>query len=304
LTSQKQHFLKENTPMLKKIIQLSIVLLITASTLMAQRRLELGLSLGPTNYQGDLSSSNIQEMADNVGLSGALQGKYFFNDHWGVRSAFMYGRFNGDDSKSTNAERILRNLSFRNDIADLSVCGEVNLFPFNPKEKNNYTLFLFGGFSGYYSNPKAFYNNKWVALQPIGTEGQYLKKYPDITPYSRTGLSLVSGGGIKFAFNPQWHVIIEMSGYRAFSDYIDDVSGNTPSTYDFVEEGQVAAAELSYRRREIPGEPKISPTVYTRGNKSIVDWYVTGGITIAYNIYDPGSGNMFKKGYKGKCYQF
>ncbi len=290
--------------MIKKILLLTFVLLTIVSTLSAQRRLELGLSLGPTNYQGDLSSSNIQEMTNNVSLSGSLQGKYFFNDHWGIRSSFMYGRFKGDDATSTNKERNIRNLSFRNDIMDLSLCAEVNVFPFNAKEKNNYTLFFFGGFSGFYSNPKAFYNNKWIALQPIGTEGQYLNKYPNLTPYSRTGLSLVSGGGIKVALNQQWHIVVEMSGYRAFSDYIDDVSGGAPSTYDFVEEGQVLASELSFRRREIPGEPKISAGEYTRGNKSIVDWYVTGGITVAYTIYDPGSGNMFKKGYKGKCYQF
>ena len=290
--------------MLKKIILLSIFLFALHPMLTAQRRLELGIMLGPTNYQGDLSSSNIQEMAKNVGLSGGLQGKYFFNDFLGLRSAFMYGRFNGNDAYATNPERVKRNLSFRNDIADLSLCAEVNVLRYNPKEKYNYTLFLFGGVSGYYNNPKAFYNNKWVALQPIGTEGQYLKKYPDLKPYSRFGATLLAGGGVKMALGTQWNVTIEMSGFRAFSDHIDDVAGIAPSTYDFVEEGQVAASELSYRGRELPGQPRIVTVPYTRGNSSIVDWYVTGGITLTYNIYDPGSGNMFKKGHSNKCYEF
>ncbi len=290
--------------MFKNTITL-LLLFVCLQNISAQHRLELGVMLGPSNYQGDLSSNQLDEMAKNVSLAGSLQAKYFFNDYVGLRSELLFGRFKGNDATSTSPNRLIRNLSFRNDIQSLSIAGEVNVLRYNPKEDNNYTLFLFGGLGVYHHNPKALYNNSWVALQPIGTEGQTLKKYPNLKPYSLIGFTSVMGGGFKFALNPQLNLTIELSANRAFNDYIDDVSGAAPSTYDFVEENNLKGAELSYRTREIAGQPKISVGENIRGNQSIVDWFLNGGIVLSYNIYDPGSGKNFKKGvYKGKCYQF
>jgi hypothetical protein len=64
---------------------------------------------------------------------------------------------------------------------------------------------------------------EWVALRPLGTEGQFSEFY-DIKPYSNFQVSIPLGLGIRTRIDKRWDFEFEV-GYRyLFTDYLDDVS--------------------------------------------------------------------------------
>jgi hypothetical protein len=89
----------------------------------------------------------------------------------------------------------------------------------------------------FYHNPKAMAPEtdqlgnsipeagKWVALQALGTEGQYSDAY-DVKPYSKVQISVPIGLGFSYKIGNNLDFSFEI-GYRIlFTDYIDDVSEN------------------------------------------------------------------------------
>jgi hypothetical protein len=100
------------------------------------------------------------------------------------------------------------------------------------------------GISGFHHNPKAvapFINSHtgkgfsggghWVALQPLGTEGQYANlKSSDtnygIKPYSLWQVAIPFGLGVRFKVAPSLDISLDVVGRLLFFDYLDDVSQN------------------------------------------------------------------------------
>jgi hypothetical protein len=81
-------------------------------------------------------------------------------------------------------------------------------------------LYLFGGVGGFYFNPKAKFNNAWVELKPLRTEGQGLEGGPD--EYSNFSLCIPMGIGIRKQLSKVLSVGLEMQYTKTFTDYIDD----------------------------------------------------------------------------------
>jgi len=71
-------------------------------------------------------------------------------------------------------------------------------------------------------NPKAELNGEWIALQPLGTEGQGLAGRPDL--YNRFTIAFPFGAGVKYRIDRQLAISFELSLRYTMSDYIDDVS--------------------------------------------------------------------------------
>lgn len=206
--------------------------------------IEFGLSA--FNYFGDLAptssiaSTNLDFTRPGVSLSL----KHKFGPQFFIRSDFSWGRLEGDDYASANPNdangiyRYIRNLHFRNDIKELNLVGMITLFEnrswFSRRELFN--PYLFGGVAVLHHNPKALvpetdYSGnplpnagEWVALQTLGTEGQYNDAI-DIKPYSLVQLAIPVGAGVNLKINNRIDMAFEI-GYRyLFFDYIDDVSG-------------------------------------------------------------------------------
>jgi hypothetical protein len=98
----------------------------------------------------------------------------------------------------------------------------------------DFKLYVFGGVSAYYSNPKArlvydgtnmvdpgdkqlgdFVDDTWYALRDLRTEG---------ATYSAFGVAIPLGVGFYFTHNKEWRFGWEISWRTTFSDYLDDVS--------------------------------------------------------------------------------
>jgi len=234
-----------------------------------KRYFAFGGGINALNYFGDLAPSSKWASTDikftRPGISLFLDYKYA--PRVTFRMALEMGTITGDDFVSADPAdelakyRYIRNIQFRNRVYELSLQAKIDLLTnrgtyisrpvFNP--------YIFGGIGVFYHNPKALAPDtdqlgnsipeagSWVALQPLGTEGQYSDAY-DVKPYSRVQISVPVGLGFSYKLGNNLDFSFEI-GYRIlFTDYIDDVS------QDFVDLGifdNPLARALSDRSQEI-----------------------------------------------------
>ena len=202
--------------------------------------------LTPLIIFGDLAPRNEAASTDisftRPGFSVFASKRY--GKRFALRGTFSWGRLRGDDAESANpddpdkAPRFRRNQRFRNDIKELSVVGMFDLYD-NPnlhKYRLQFTPYAFGGVSFFHHNPKGLIPEincdgdpvpnagDWVALQPLGTEGQNSDNY-DIDPYARIQFAVPVGLGVRYKISRFLDAAFEI-GYRfTFTDYLDDVGG-------------------------------------------------------------------------------
>jgi len=252
---------------------------------------EGGIYGGASYYNGDMSTRAI-EYQDLQPTIGAFL-RYNAKDELSFRLSAGWARAAQDMANTNpNYEHYLafleHNLSFRTDIVELAVMAEWNILGFDPYNlRKTFTPYLFAGVGGFYFNPKANYNNEWVALQPLGTEGQGMDGYAN--KYSRISLAIPVGVGIKFSINDLWNIGIDWGTRATFTDYLDDASTVYVSRPELIAGNGELAANLANRMGEYLGtEPVVIPTGSTRGNPSSNDFYTFLTITASYNFMDNG----------------
>ena len=192
----------------------------------AQMGWEVGGWVGVSNYFGDL---NTRFDVSHPGPAGGLIARYNFNNRLCLRFGANYENVGADDANSKNSFENRRNLSFNSHIIEGVAQFEFNFLPYEHGSRDKFfTPYAFAGFSVFHFNPRAKYNGKWVALQPLGTEGQFKND-----EYSITNLGLVYGVGMKLDNNADWSLNFELSSRYLFTDYLDDVSTVYPEMDDF-----------------------------------------------------------------------
>ena len=219
-------------------------------------------------YFGDLApttnilSTDISQI--KPGISAFFQ--YRYGPRMSLKAELLYGRLTGDDFTSADPNnpedlsRYTRNLSFRNDILDFSVVSQFYIFKnyLDYRQRKFFNIYINGGVSIFYHNPKGKvtdfkisgerYPNsgEWVALRPLGTEGQYSEFY-ELKPYSSIQFSIPIGGGFNFSLTEQMDFTFDINYRILLTDYIDDVSGK------YVDLGALSsdmAKSMSDRSRE------------------------------------------------------
>lgn len=237
----------------------------------------MGLSINAINYYGDIAprpqriSTDISFTRPGVGLS--LTNR--FGPRYTLKAEFLYGTLRGDDAKSADQNdltngvyRYARNLSFRNRIKELSVVAIFDLFENQSTyiSRVSWTPYAFSGLTLFHHNPQAMVPatdlngnplpnaGQWVALRPLGTEGQYShllesdKNY-GIKPYSLIQISIPFGMGARIRINEVTDLWMELAFRYTFTDYLDDVSQN------YIDLGVLGDNELaktmSYRTNEL-----------------------------------------------------
>lgn len=211
-----------------------------------KRYVSVAFSVDALNYFGDITpkssfaSTDISFTRPGFGISMS----YRYQPNLTLRGSLSLGRIRGDDFVSADPYgeesrfRYVRNLSFRNDIEELAF-GAVWDFMGNHGtflNRVDFTPYVWGGVAGFHHNPQGKVPEldkngqpleeagQWVALRPLGTEGQYSDAY-NVKPYSNFQVSIPFGVGIRKRLDKRWDFEFEV-GYRyLFTDYIDDVSG-------------------------------------------------------------------------------
>ena len=206
----------------------------------------VGGGLYTLQYSGDLTSSNLPVGSTRALLRGGLGAfaAYKAAPRFSIQGELMLGRIAGDDFVSSSIDDpvssglYIRNLSFRNNLVELSLTGRLDLIanrrPYAQRPRLN--PYLRGGIGLLWHNPQgkvpefridgARFENAgtWVALRPLGTEGQQ-SPYYSMRTYSRFVFVTPFGGGIEFRINTRTSLQAELIYHYTFTDYLDDVSG-------------------------------------------------------------------------------
>ncbi len=199
------------------------------------RQMEFGAQVGVMNYLGDIQgnqgkgTNNLKDL--NLPNSKPVFGFFYtyYPDFEKSRIAWKIninsGTIHGadsliEDNGGDELERKRRNLSFKTRINELFLSAEFYFL------RKKFRPYLTTGIGISQFNPKT-YDDGWVRLQPLQTEG---------IRYSTTTLSFPIGGGFKYYTNNNKVLTVEVLYRKAFTDYLDDVSTNyTGNTLSFRE---------------------------------------------------------------------
>ncbi len=241
------------------------------------RAMILVVGTGTSTYFGELANPG-DYIDAKPNINAGLQ--YYFTPRISARAELTWFTLQGDDSKADDNSRVQRNLSFKSNNVELGFTGAFNLFPNGNRyyRRPYFNAYGFGGVGLLYFNPTTEYQGTKYALQPLNTEG---------ADYSRIGVVIPFGLGVRFKAGPNFNVALE-GGYRKiFTDYLDDVS--TIHLGPAASSDPIAAA-LSDRRPEI-GKP-AAPAGTQRGNSGQDDGYMLLNVKIEYYLpWDLGGQN-------------
>lgn len=275
---------------------LIILFLLLATTPGKAQQHELGIFAGGSYYIGDINP--YMHFAQTQPAIGLLY-RYNINYRWAIRLHGMYGSLQSSDAKVKYNEN--RNLAFKSPLLEIGTQIELSYYRFQiGSDNDNFTPYLFAGFSYFKFKPMGELNGEWYNLQALGTEGQGTTAYPDRQPYSLAGLSIPMGMGIKIGLGGSTVLGFEWGIRKTFTDYIDDVSTTYANPNVLASQNTSAAAYLG----DPSGDYSYEKTGFQRGNSNTNDWYSFAGMTLTFKIKDksdhcPGvnrsRGNWLKK---------
>ncbi len=270
---------------MKRFFLLTILVVLFGVHSKSQRS-ELGVFVGTAYYIGDL---NPNKHFTKTNSAGGLLYRFNFNTRWAFKMSALFGQLEGSD-RETNFNNV-RNLSFRSPISELSGQLEFNFFNLYPQQgKNNFSPYMFVGLSAFSFNPQAQMNDNWYDLQPLGTEGQGLDRYPSKDYYSLTSISMPFGLGLKFNFLRNFSIGVEWGMRKTWTDYIDDVGGTYADPFLLDSKRGPIVANLA-DRSDVPNLEGAG-----RGNSRTKDWYNFTGIWLSFKLFEGAeSCNAYKK---------
>lgn len=241
--------------------------------------------LGFSNYQGDLSSGlNDLDFWKNAG---GILAKYHFDRTVKLRTGVYAARVTADDAVSTFYWRRNRNLNFRSNIYEFQIVSEIHLFT-GPSFTDAGHPYLLAGLAGFMFNPQARYNNEWIDLQPLATEGQRTTYLRHRDKYSLMDLAIPAGVGIEIKMGRGYFLSLEFCYRWTLTDFLDDVSGYYPDPNEM----EIAYGEnslnqaLADRRLEKENYPigQGYDRFQFRGDPTNKDRYVFFGVNITKQI--------------------
>jgi hypothetical protein len=270
--------------LLRQLVSLSVLCLLFTPVVTAQRWKYwqdkpgvwmLGLEMGTTRYAGDLSEERdlfrYPRLGAEVGASISRRLSYRLSLRADARVYYIWGAHR-------HTRVYYNNLSFFSINPDLWVGAQVDLWPVNDPDHNFNPYFLAGG-GLTYLNTMATYQQYYVRLPNLHTEGVAYSRWPGIIRY---------GMGFPIDLGMRTRLAIEATYTHVLNDYLDDVSTVYP---DFSKLNPLVIL-LSDRRSEI-GLPPNQPNAQ-RGNPTKRDGYAALSLRISYQL-NSSSWNRYRK---------
>ena len=256
--------------------------------------LEAGISIGAMNCFTDLAGNKgagkpfIKDLnIKNTQFCGGAYVHAFYNYIWGFRLEFSLGKLTAADSilkndKSDAGYRYKRNLHFRTTITEVTAVAEFHFLAQLKQNSQDFiplaSPYLLAGVGIFHFNPEACINNNWVLLQPLHTEGQGFKEYPNRPDYKLTQFNFPIGLGVRYELSALLNLRLEIIHRILLTDYLDDVSTQyiDPSLFhQYLSAGQAALAQkLADRRSELLNSPAYLPG-QRRGDPSNKDSFLS-----------------------------
>ena len=262
-------------------------------------RYEVVYGLGVTNFLGELGGADkegtnflrdfefsMTRPAVSIGM------RYKILEKLSTKGALSYGILRGDDNTTEEIYRHNRNLNFYAHLIEFS--GQVEYSLIREKIGHRYNLrrvrglkgfklntYVFVGVAGFWFNPygKHPQTEEWIALQPLGTEGQGMVGSRE--RYSRIQVAIPFGIGFKYGLNREWSIGVEFGARKTFTDYIDDVSTTYYSNAELAAIDPLIAQMADPSLGEIPGQTAANQQ---RGDPTDYDAYMFMMITLNYKL--------------------
>jgi hypothetical protein len=239
--------------------------------------LEAGISAGGMNCLTDLGGKpgrskpfykdiNWNATRPAAGLYVGLLYQYSI----GARLEVSIGKLTAADSLagknvSDAIQRYQRNLHFRSNIAEILFMMEFhplallsNTYEFVPQ----ISPYILAGVGLFSFHPKALFQDKWVSLPPLLTEG---------TIYKTTQLNFPAGAGLKYELSALLNARLEAVYRFLQTDYLDDVSSQYIDPALFYQYHDAATATLAAQLADRRGPDAGLST--KRGNPRKNDGY-------------------------------
>lgn len=266
--------------------------ILTVSILLSQeisaQTYELGAAGYATGYMGDINTSDLLYYK---GAGAGIFVKYAINPTWGLRLAFNHLSVKANDSDFNNSNQIRRNLSFHNNLSELSLLTDFQFLKFETgNSKNRFTPYLLAGVGIVRHDPFLYYADSKIYLRSLG-----LEQDKDNNPMSYTALAFIIPFGLGFKYNIKgpWTVGIESIYRVAFTDNIDNVSGyyrdHIPSANDLpnitINNADGTIRSFDDHDWQFLGDPSNNypKNIRTlRGDGKKWDGYMTTGLTLTY----------------------
>ncbi len=271
-------------------------------------RKEVEFGFGMANFLGELGGRNqigspflwdfeISQTRPAVHLAY----RYYLARQQALRGRLTYGILAGNDNTTTEMFRQNRNLSFKSDVFEFSLVYELHLYReelghmydlrgVKGTKSSRFGLYFFLGVGGFYFDPRAQFNNSWVRLTPLSTEGQGLPGGAE--EYNNFQFCIPMGFGIRRAFTKNWSGGLEVQYTKTFTDYIDDVSTNYYDNEVLLQErGEVAAYLADPSLGTNPELASQTNTGEQRGDEKDLDAYLFLKFTADYKLYRYKSGS-------------
>lgn len=240
----------------------------------------MGISVGTAYYIGDINPS--KHFGTRLNLAGGLMYRNNISRRISVKGGLHYGRVEAYDADSDDPWQLNRNLSFRNEVIEGSLVGEINYFDYQIGDREDWVSpYLFLGIAYYSMRPEGEFEGTWYELQPLGTEGQGTTEGG--TKYRTRGVAFPLGAGLKMNFFSIMALNIEWGMRKTFTDYFDDVSGNYVDPIILAtENGQLSQimADKSVSQEGI-GQDNAG---IQRGDPGRKDWYNFTTITLSFRL--------------------
>lgn len=168
--------------------------------LKAQKTFEVGMSLGATNYLGEIAP---RPQYQAFRPAGEIFARYNFSYAISFRANMLLGDIEAKDSYSNDTFQQARNWYFRNKMFEAGGRLEYNFFNFRKKGRfEKWCPLLFAGASVLKS--EAYLNGATTAE----------KEYTFSIPF---------GAGVKIFLSPFWNLGFEVGARKTFTDRIDRV---------------------------------------------------------------------------------
>lgn len=275
-----------------------------AQTTESSSHFEAGITLGPSNFLGDLGGNQGKGTAfikdNNLQMTKLTFGgfiSYHPSEALAFRFAVNVGSLEGDDAIIKNKggleeARKTRNSNFKSKFTEGLLMAEIYPTTFLEYDASDVyhklRPYVAGGVGVFHFNPMGQdpLTGDWVPLRPLHTEGQGFSEYPARQEYKLTQLNIPLGIGVKYFISENVNVAFEIVHRKTFTDYIDDVSTTYVDPSLFYAHLPLAEAQLAERMANKSG-PAGSPVYQAgskRGTSTNNDSYYTAGFKLGIRL--------------------
>lgn len=205
---------------MNKFYQVFLLLLLPILAV-AQPKLEAGLFLGLSTYQGDLTKTSAPELGES-GVSFGVVGRYHLYQMLSIRGDLRYGRISGSDFNYF--DRKARGFTFKTSIVQFSALAEfepmgmMRYYSGTSRFKKLISPYLYTGISLAHINPTIDFSKSQIdSFAGLAVQDQN-------ADYSKLNFVLPIGFGLKVDVKEFWLISLDLSFQYPFSDYVDGYS--------------------------------------------------------------------------------